>query len=83
MQSVKGNKLIASYFPDYEGNQLPEKSFFFSILATIFPEETQNLVVKAREKRSVYDKEEKYGLVEVENMIKEELVNVIAQKRKS
>ena len=78
--SVKDNQLVASYFPDYEGDQLPERSFFFSILATIFLDETEKLIVKAREKRSTYDKEEKDNLVEVENSIKEELLNVIAPK---
>ena len=38
--------------------------------------------MKAREKRSTYDKEEEDNLVEVENRIKEELVNVLAPKRK-
>ena len=80
--SVKDNQLIASYFLDYEGDQLSDRSFFFSILATIFSDETQKLIVKAREKRSTYDKEEKDNLVEVENRIKEELVNVLAPKRK-
>ena len=50
---LKGIENLMKYIPDYPDKVLPEKFFFYSILATLYPYNTENLIKSWRAARAV------------------------------
>ena len=79
---IKELEDLAIYFPDYSKDQLPEREYMWSIVATLREDATQYLLKTARDNRSVNIQEDKNDLVEVSKTFMKELNQVSKQKCK-
>ena len=69
------------YFPDYNESELPERNYLRTIISSIMPSETKELIQTARNQRGVNKKDEK-EMVAITKEIKKEIFEVSAQKSK-
>jgi hypothetical protein len=76
-ETFKQNEAIMEYMPDYEDDELPERTFLYTIVATIYPNETERLVQNCRAKRSLKETKEKDELVEITEEIKGEIDSLL------
>ena len=79
---VKDAEDLNEYFPDYNPNQLPERSYMFSIWATLRYEELKIMVENARRNRALEVKDEGNELVYINKELWDEIKGVQSQKRK-
>ena len=52
MKGVLADRDLKDYFPDYSGNKVPDRQFFWGVLGAIKPCFTQALVKSALDQRS-------------------------------
>ena len=65
---VRDNKEVPdlmSYFPDFQANEVPDRSFMWSVVRTLRPETCKELLEKARKARSLDSEENKNELIEI------------------
>ena len=72
-EGLKEIEFLMKYMPDYPEGVFPEKSFFYSVLSTIYPYWTKNLVEEWRKKRSVAHSTDRQEMVEIIPDILEEI----------
>ena len=53
------------YFPDLEANELPDRDFMWSVLATLREDEVKKLISEARKNRDSGNEEDKQELIEI------------------
>ena len=70
------------YFPDYPENIFPEKYFMYTILATIYPKNTKNLILEWRKKRSITENHDQQELIEAVPEILEEINSLLLHPSK-
>jgi hypothetical protein len=68
------------YFPDYNEGVLPERDYLFTIISTLKPNETKEIIEEARNQRSVTMPEDDNDYIELTKEFKEELFGVMTQK---
>jgi mevalonate kinase len=68
---------FAKYFPDFTDKQLPEREYFFNVIATLFPGETKELISEARNRRSSQSEENKEELVEIDPELKKHVLSLL------
>ena len=56
---MKRNAHILKHIPDYYDNELSERKYFYDVLATLYPNETVELVKAAYRKRKQHNKQNK------------------------
>ena len=79
---AKESDKLSVYFPDYDEGALPERDYLWTIISSIMPDETKELIQSARKKRGV-SKEDSQQLVKLTTDMKEEIFGVFRQKSKS
>lgn len=77
---VKESEDLVMYFPDMVGDQLPERSFLFSILTSLRPQELKSLVEDARRNRSVIHKPSEDELIAFLPNVRDEVFKILPQK---
>ena len=65
MGAVKHIEHIKAFFPDFEGDELPERAYFWNILATVSPASTKTLVQKARRNIGADEENDPENLIEI------------------
>ena len=60
---VKDNPDVLTYMPDFDEGKLPERDYLYGVLATIYEEETRELVRNARKVRAVSGKDAEEEMV--------------------
>ena len=80
--NFKEDSLIKEYMPDLDEKELPEKEFFFGLLATLYYQETQKLIESVRGKRAITKKKDKEVLIEIEPSILKEIQSLMDFKSK-
>ena len=70
------------YFTDFSENELPERDYLVTIISTINPEATKEIISQAQEKRSIKDNKEKDNLVKVSEEMHHELSQMKMMKSK-
>ena len=80
--NFKDDSLIKVHMPDLDEKELPEKEFFFGLLAALYNQETLKLVESAREKRALTQEEDKEELIEIEPSIFKEIQSLMDFKSK-
>ena len=78
---IKGADDLYEYFPDYNQNQLPDRSFMYTILATFRYEQLKTMVENSRKNRALENQNEGDELVYVDKEIWKEIQSVFSQKR--
>ena len=73
----KSNISVKQYFPDYAANEYPEKEFFFAVLNTLYPRETENLTEAAYKLRKTYHKRNEDDMIKVTNEVKEDIMKAV------
>ena len=73
---------LLEYFPNYSKNELPNRDYLWSVLATLRGEATEHLIKQAIEHRSISTDVNKDELVEISPQILKEIKSVSAQKSK-
>ena len=63
-------------------NQYPDRDYMWTVISTLRPDVTQQLVKDARNHRSVSKPDDNDELVEVDPEIYQEIKNILTQKRK-
>ena len=59
---------------------IQKKDFFYTILSTTYPIETEDLVKQARKSRSITSNHEANNMIEINSTIKNEILSVLNQK---
>ena len=67
------NLFFKDHMPDYPNSVLPERSFFYPVVTTLFQKETLQLVRKSRENRKIKDNMEEDEYVKLTPEFKEEI----------
>ena len=70
------------FFPDYKPNQLPERNYTYSILATFRLKEVKSMIKNARDNRAIQNPNNDSRLVHIEKKLYEEIQGVMSHKRK-
>ena len=78
---VKESNYLMKFFPDYQGKQLPDRNFLFTILSTKYPDELRKLVQEAKQNRKASE-EELGELIEISTDIKKSIMNVLTIRSK-
>ena len=73
---IKVNDEIMEYFPEYEDNQLPERTFMFTILCTLKGDTMKNTIKTARTNRSANLIEDEMNLISINSILKDELFSL-------
>lgn len=73
----KSNKTIMKYMPDYSEKELPEKEFFFGVLATLYPVESRKIIDAAYKARNTHYQKNQADLIELTKEAKDELESVV------
>ena len=60
----------------------PERSFFFGVLATVYPDETKEMVAQSRRLRSHKHVEANNEMIELTDDIKQEIDEILNQPSK-
>ena len=60
---VKQHEILLKYLPDYHKNEFPNRSFFYGIVFTLFPNELTELIKKARSNRALSETQDKEELI--------------------
>ena len=71
------------YIPDYPDKVLPERFFFYSILATLFPNNTKGLIKTWRMKRAVTENQDQQEMIEAVPQVLEEINSLLLHPSKS
>ena len=74
---------LSIYFPDYKPNQLPERRFMFSILATFRQNELSSMIKNARDNRAIQKPENDNRLVHIEKKFYNEIQGIMTRKCKT
>ena len=64
---INGVTELVLYFPDLEANELPDRDFMLSVLATIKEFEVKKLIEESRKNRDSGNEEDKKELLEEPN----------------
>jgi hypothetical protein len=80
--TFRRNRTVMGYMLDYSGKELPDRDFLYGILATIYPDETKNLIEGCRKNRAIISKEDKGDLIEMTEEIEEEIMSLLAHPSK-
>ena len=72
---------LTQYFPDFDEGVIPERDYLWTIISSIMPDQTKELIQNARKKRGVSN-ENSNELVKLTEEIKDEVFSVIRQKSK-
>ena len=73
---------ICAYFPDIENAEMPDRQFFWSIIASVCPDATKRMIKVARDKRISGEEEDKDNLVEVHPETLNKISECASQKHK-
>ena len=68
------------YMPDYPDKQLPERDFFFGVLSTLYPKETEDFVKAAYKARKIYYKKNEDNMIGVIPDVKAAIYSIIRYK---
>ena len=79
---VKEVNDLLEYFPDYKPKQYPDRSFMYSILATLRFDQVKSMVENARKNRALENKRDEDELVYINKELLKEIESVLSQKRK-
>ena len=79
---LKGDEKIWKYLPFYWESELPDREFFFSIVSTLYPNETQFLIKTARANRSIKVETDKDEMIEVNKDMLTGLENLLVHPSK-
>lgn len=71
------------YFPDYTDSEVPERDFFFGVLAGIRGEELKSLIDEAMARRQSSGEQEEDKLIEINDEYFEALAKLPTYKSKS
>ena len=74
---LKDNAYLKLYLPDYPESVMPERSFFYTVLSTLFPRETLELVKETIKKRWLNEEQDKNELVKMTPELKEEIEHLL------
>ena len=72
---------LTQYSPDFDEGIMPERDYLWTIISSIMPDKTKELVQNPRKKRGV-SHENSSELVKLTEEIKDEIFSVIRQKSK-
>ena len=70
------------YFPDYSENIIPDRTFLFTILSTIWKAELKELIKKSQTNHAVQSEKDKEQMIEIRNDIKDEIFAILSKKSK-
>ena len=73
-------KDLIDYFPDYQNNELPEREFMWTVLATLRSEATSSLIEDARKSRSIKNDSDKSNMIAMASEFLAALMNINKQK---
>ena len=79
---LKGIENLMKYIPDYPDKVIPEKFFFYSILATFYPYNTENLIKSWRTASAAIERQGQIEKVEATPQILEEINNLLLHSSK-
>ena len=77
---LMNNPFLSTYLPDHNDGKFPEKDFFYTILATAYPTETEDLIKQARKNRAITSAHEENEMIKIQKHIKDEIMAVSTQK---
>ena len=75
---VKETEKLSVYFPDYEEGVFPERDYLWTIISSVMPNETKELIQNSRIKRGI-NKKDNQELVKLTDQMKEEIFSVVGQ----
>ena len=67
---------LMSYFPDFQANEVPDRSFMWSVVSTLRPEACKELLEKPRKTRSLNSEENKNELIEIHPDFMDKLLRI-------
>ena len=76
----KNNQTLMKYMPDYPDKQLPERDFFFGVLSTLYPKETEYLIKAAYKARKIHYKKNEDKMIEVTPDVKAAIDSIFSYK---
>ena len=76
----KNNQILMKYMPDYPDKQLPEWDFFFGVLSTLYPKETEALVKAAYKEWKIHYKKNEDNMIEVIPDVKAAIDSILNYK---
>ena len=76
---VKESEELTKYSPDYADNQLPDRKYMFSIIATLKSERIRSIIKNARKSRVVQNENNEEELVYITKSMYEEINEVLTQ----
>ena len=79
---IKESEILLAYFPHNEDGSLSERDYMWTIISSIMPDKTKELIQEARKKRGI-NKEDSQQLVKQTKAMKEEIFGVILHKSRS
>ena len=74
---LKGIENLMKFIPDYPHKVLPENFFFYSILITLYPYNTENLIKSWKTTRAVTEHQDQIEKVDATPQILEEINNLL------
>ena len=80
MRYVKNTLELLVYFPDNRDHTLPERDYQWTIICSVKPKETKQLIQDARAKIGV-SKKENQELVKFSDKINEEILYVVVRQK--
>ena len=78
----KDDKYLLQFLPDIKDDQLPEREYFYGILATVYEKETRELVFLSRKSRAISEKTMQNDKVAIDSEILKEIENVMSRRSK-
>ena len=73
---------LKEYMPDLEDGKLPEQDFLMGILCTLKANEMKDLIQEARDNRALANNNDSDMMIEVTNLAKDQLLNLVPNKSK-
>ena len=75
--------MLMKYLPDLSEGELPERTFFYSILGTLFPKELSDIISAARKHRALSENPDKSELIKMTPEMYNEITSLLSHPSKS
>ena len=75
-EMIKEVSNLLSYFPDFQANEMPDRTFMWSVVSTLRPDACKELLEKARKVRSLDSEENNDELIEIHPDFMDKLLDI-------
>ena len=73
---------MSSYLPEWSENSYPERTFFYALVSTLFPQELDQIIKTARKNRALSEDKDKNELIKITPEIFKEINELLSHPSK-